>query len=451
MSLRKRKNSAPLLSNNKKGQPTFSLSQPLPSRSTGHTDNNTSVDQKGKHRGDRPTFDENLLCYQCHRIIGSSKESGTCNNYVFNCSICSSCFHGDCLDFDPSTIDLIHAVFDSVPWVCDECKDLARNARNKGKNSLKSKPNAVTELDAVNARLVVLEQTVQKLERSLATNPNHSPGRTQPTDSHPLVSDQSNWTSIAMGGKVDGKKATGTADLIKAVHKDLISQRERQKNIIVSGMKPSATIADKDLIKNLVGTHLGIIPIPEPSFVRRLKTSSKDKIPPLLVCFPTETAATEILSQARNLRKSTSDYIKSNVYINRDLTKSEAAAAFEIREKRRIKHRQSQSTGNDHSALPSTSIPLRFSAPSFIPSSSQAQGQHTAMDLVRSPSNLSTSPPIVVIPAAASSSSSFDMTLGNVCSPPHNTASSAAAPALGNGSNPPNNTASSSAALTLGN
>ena len=106
-----------------------------------------------------------------------------------------------------------------------------------------------------------------------------------------------------MGEREHGKDTTGTADLIKAVHKDLISQRERQKNIVVSGMKPASTIADKDLIKNLIGTHLGIIP--EPSFVRRLTTSSTDKIRPLLVCFPTETAALEILSQARSLRKFT--------------------------------------------------------------------------------------------------------------------------------------------------
>ena len=138
MSLRKRKNSAPLLSTNKKGQPTFSLSQPLPSRSTGHKDNNNLVGRNKQQQGDRSTTDENLLCYQCHRNIGSTKESGP-NNYVFNCSVCSSSFHGDCLDFDPSTIDLIHAVFDSVPWVCNECQDLARSARNKGKNLLKTK------------------------------------------------------------------------------------------------------------------------------------------------------------------------------------------------------------------------------------------------------------------------------------------------------------------------
>ena len=200
-----------------------------------------------------------------------------------------------------------------------------------------TKSNAASDLDAVNARLAILELTVQSLQQSLVTSSSLSPGNTQSSVPCQVVSNQSSWSSVVIGGREHGKNTTGTADLIKAVHKDLISQRERQKNIVVSGMKPSSTITDKDLIKNLIGTHLGIIPIPEPSFVRRLTTSSTDKIQPLLVCFPTETAASEILSQARNLRKSNSEYIKSNVYINRDLTKSEAAAAFEIREKRRIK------------------------------------------------------------------------------------------------------------------
>ena len=52
--------------------------------------------------------------------------------------------------------------------------------------------------------------------------------------------------------------------------------------------------------------------------------------------------ANYILSNARSLRSSNRDYIKSHVYINRDLTKSEAAAAHEYRLKRREKAKQAQ-------------------------------------------------------------------------------------------------------------
>ena len=168
------------LSSNKKGQLTISLSQPLPSRSIrGHKDNNKFVGSNKQQQGDhRSTTDENLLCHQCRRNIGSTKGSGP-NNYVFNCSVCSSSFHRDCLDFDPSTIELIHAVFDSVPWVCNECQDLARSARNKGKNVLKTKSNAASDLDAVNARLAILELTIQSLQQSLVTSSSLSPGNTQ--------------------------------------------------------------------------------------------------------------------------------------------------------------------------------------------------------------------------------------------------------------------------------
>ena len=79
-----------------------------------------------------------------------------------------------------------------------------------------------------------------------------------------------------------------------------------------------------------------MIPVPQPTFTRRLKASTSSGKPPLLlVCFSTEDVATQVLSRARNLRSSESEHIRSNVFINRDLTKAEAAAAFELRKQRR--------------------------------------------------------------------------------------------------------------------
>ena len=102
MAPRKRKNSAPLFSSDRKGQPSFSLSQPPLSRSTNHDNTSLSTD-KCKHPGDVSMTNKeiNLLCYQCDKFIGSTDDKSDTKNYVFSCSVCQSSFHGDCLDFDP--------------------------------------------------------------------------------------------------------------------------------------------------------------------------------------------------------------------------------------------------------------------------------------------------------------------------------------------------------------
>ena len=349
---RKRKNSAPQFSSDRKGQPSFSLSQPPLSRSINHENTNLSTN-KCKHPGDVSVMnkDINLLCYQCDKFIGSTDDKSGTKNYVFSCSVCQFSFHGDCLDFDSTSLDLIHAVFESVPWVCNACQELAKNARKKEKQLSKDSKAAAVEVSASDIkslfdRISSLEKTVTDLQRAQADPMSVSSKAQLQMGSEQAVSNdveagpaeaQTSWSTIVKSGKSLRVQTTG--DLIKAVHKDILNQKERKKNVVVSGLKSSTTISDKDLFKNLVGSHLNLIPVPQPSFTRRLKPSRSDKIPLLLVCFSSEEIATQIMSHARDLRTSQSEYIRSSVFINRDLTKAEAAAAFEIREKRRDKDR----------------------------------------------------------------------------------------------------------------
>ena len=207
------------------------------------------------------------------------------------------------------------------------------------------------------------------------------------------------WSSVVQD---INKPATSNnipiADVIKAVHGDLMNKKHREKNIIITGLKPSPTIGDKDLFCDMCASQLGINPIPEPVFCRRL--GSHDKKPsgsmgpliqervyvqPLLVTFSNAEHAAKILSLAASLRQSKSEYVRTSVYINRDLTKAEAAAEYEYRQRRRAKAKASlDSTSRPLSAVvvlpPALSgPPVSVSAPSSSssipdPSSSQQPG-----------------------------------------------------------------------------
>ena len=194
---------------------------------------------------------------------------------------------------------------------------------------------------------------------------------------------QQSWSTVVKSSN-SKQVLPQTDDLVRAVHKDLISQKERKKNIVVSGLNSSATISDKDLFKNLVGSHLNMIPVPQLTFTRRLKTSSSSSSKPLLlVCFSTEDVATQVLSRARNLGSSESEHIRSNVFINRDLTKAEAAAAFEIRKQRRDRVHSKVQLAQTNNVVDQASPKSSGSKSSVIvPSSVPSPSVHIADDAI---------------------------------------------------------------------
>ena len=77
------------------------------------------------------------------------------------------------------------------------------------------------------------------------------------------------------------------------------------------------------------------IPLSTTITCRRLGNVNPDRIQPLLISLPDATIASDILREARILRRSTDPYVKANVYVNPDRTKAEGLAAFELRVQRR--------------------------------------------------------------------------------------------------------------------
>ena len=83
------------------------------------------------------------------------------------------------------------------------------------------------------------------------------------------------------------------------------------------------------------------------------------KVRPLKVTVRTAEQAISVIAAARNLRKSNDEYIQSNVYINADLTKAQADAAYQARCQRRQARARVSQPDNDV---------LRPNADEFVPS-----------------------------------------------------------------------------------
>ena len=142
-----------------------------------------------------------------------------------------------------------------------------------------------------------------------------------------------------------------TKDLLSAVYVDLESKKRRSNNIVISGF-PQKTNETGQNVRYDVENFLNVeFPEREPGHkiisCRRLGARVEGRCQPLLVSFNTATEATFLLQNAKSLRKSATSYVRENVYINPDLTRAEATAAYEMRQKRRSQRAVSASRRMD--------------------------------------------------------------------------------------------------------
>ena len=112
--------------------------------------------------------------------------------------------------------------------------------------------------------------------------------------------------------------------------------------VIVSGLEPDERYNDATMFGSICDTYLDIDIAAEINLALTRRLPSTKPIKPLLVVFKKEETAFEILRRARSLRDATSPRVES-VYINADLTPTEAKLAFEERVRRRARGNKSQS------------------------------------------------------------------------------------------------------------
>ena len=123
-------------------------------------------------------------------------------------------------------------------------------------------------------------------------------------------------------------------DIVAAVYVDMHEKKRRANNVILSGLPPSDSTDDRTLVSQLLETELQSKP-----GIRGCKrlglNSTGDRPRPIQITLENQDDADYLLHHARLLRRSSSQEICDNVYINPDLTRAEAKAAYELRCRRR--------------------------------------------------------------------------------------------------------------------
>jgi hypothetical protein len=183
--------------------------------------------------------------------------------------------------------------------------------------------------------------------------------------------------------------------MVAAVYVDQRDKDRRSTSFIVSGLPTASNCPDKKLVTDLClhefNLHVGISSTKRLGKTSSPSSSSSTKIQPLLVSVQNPDHAKLIISSARQLRQSVVPVIRDNVFINANLTRAEASAAYELRCRRRdsvARRTVSEdyaasltAASGDTTVLPGSSAVtasfLSAAVPSFVPSTrSQINGQN---------------------------------------------------------------------------
>ena len=298
----------------------------------------------------------NASCKVCKEDIVLNPQISTeiCH---LKCCICDNNYHGECLSLDESLLPHLHLMMAIGGWCCAPCR---RRVRGFADGAILSQPVAqvvfnplqlpdpaastsVSDLDNVLDLCKKLNTEISDMKLQMRTITEFlSPivDTVVPTVVPSGVVTSAEKSSVSWSKIVQNKTSSKTEvkqptinSVLKAVHGDLLDKQRRAKNVLITGLKPVQSVSDSDLFQRFCFDHLGLT-LTAP-FCRRFGDAKNGRIQRLLVSLQDEIAADNVLKLAKILRKSNDVYIKSNVYINRDLTKAEAAAEYEARQARR--------------------------------------------------------------------------------------------------------------------
>jgi hypothetical protein len=152
------------------------------------------------------------------------------------------------------------------------------------------------------------------------------------------------WSDVVSKRHWHQKVDTFQQSVITAVYVDQTVKKRRETSLIVTGLVPTEHISDTKLFADLCNSEFHVQP--EVVYTKRLGHPQSGKTQPLLIYLKQADQVTTLINCAKNLRRSTDPAIREKVYINSNLTKAEAAAAYQVRLRRRLAH-QRRNEGND--------------------------------------------------------------------------------------------------------
>jgi len=121
--------------------------------------------------------------------------------------------------------------------------------------------------------------------------------------------------------------------VVSAVYADFEEKDRRAKNVVISGLSVSS-VSDKISVDRLCQSEFGFLP--NVVRCRRLGQFRSGHVQPVLTTvLQTADEADYLIRNAKSLRQSSDPVVRGSVYINADLTKAEALAAYNRRCRRR--------------------------------------------------------------------------------------------------------------------
>ena len=290
MQERKRKNSAPTPANVKAIR-SSSGRRPLVSSQPAKRDKTT--DDRSSNNTTITTTDLIKPCGVCSKREFNNAINE--NNYCFTCTVCCECFHGSCLNFDQSSLSLIAAVFQDIPWSCDPCLETARRSKLKGKSKITNVEHSSnvameSEIESLRKRVASLEDTVNCLLSGISSldpvswpSPSQSLNSSASTSTKPSPNEVKAAKPLASSLLAPSKVNLPLTDVLSAVHTEMIDVNRRRENLIIYGLSANDNKNDAELFEDLCRHHLDLDHPPVVRATRRLGKPKPGKFQHLLV------------------------------------------------------------------------------------------------------------------------------------------------------------------------
>jgi hypothetical protein len=173
------------------------------------------------------------------------------------------------------------------------------------------------------------------------------------TDSSNVPNAQPSWSTVVRRKRPASQSNSFQRSVVAAVYVDQTMKKRRETSLIVSGLKPAVDITDSALFTSLCHDELDT----DPDIVKTMRLGKNSPVEGkarlLLVILREADQVRRLLASARKLRHSTNPAVREAVYINPNLTKAEAVAAYQLRVKKRAaaQQRASRTTTKQQSSL----------------------------------------------------------------------------------------------------
>ena len=264
------------------------------------------------------------------------------------CAICGDNYDQQCSALSFDVYQTLLTIVEHTGWVCMDCRTTCK-IKMQQIQSIQAKTSE--QLADVHTSLAFLQQEIQEVKCR------NDPSTTAPAPSV-LSDDDFNPVEFDPGStKQDIFHPQGKISM--TIHRTLIDMSRRKRNVVVTGLPE--TDDDETLLTKFCEENLPVKPSIISGGCRRLGKKNNDPRPRrLLVQLTSETSATNLISAAKSLKNNDDEFART-IYINPDLTPTEAKMAYEKRQQRRLKRAAVVSVPVNNCATTTTSATLMTS------------------------------------------------------------------------------------------